>query len=633
MDRNLFVGNAGKRNGVLPLFFVPGLMFLVASRVPAATPWLHADGNVLKDPAGNVVVLRGVSLVDLGATELWYGGVINMINRLTNQTDTQGGSPGWYPRVIRLPIYPSDEDDFTSPWTFVPGSDHFYNNLLRPVVNYCRSKDLYVIIDLHYIANTYDHIPMASAFWAYMAPRFAQDSHVIFELFNEPINPGSSDLNRWLSVRTDMQTWIDIVRSYAPNNLILVAGPSYSQIIGPAASHPVSDPIGGQNIAYVSHLYPGHLDGTWGDPQWYKTHVETCAAVYPVFMTEWGFSADGGTGLTGSITTYGQPLLDWADGLKISQTAWVASYDWKPSIFYSNWTLRCGEAEMGCFLKNRLYQKRNDDQPWEGTGLPPTCSIVWPGGTIRIPAGRNLTLRAEASDPDGTIANVEFYQGTVKLGEDASSPYEFFWVDIPVGTYTLKVKAVDNNGRGTYSSPAVLTVGGSPAPQTIRYEAENAVYTGTVTRRSSTAASGGAYLDMRDSGTITWTVEVPSAGSYQAVFRYNLYYGTPKTQYLHVNGVPSGTVVFDDAQTQTWLSKTVLVSLNAGLNTLAIEKYWGWMYFDYLELTVPPSFCAYGDLNLDCQVNLEDLAVLAAGWLNPYEMSEIRALSADWLFH
>ena len=27
-----------------------------------------------------------------------------------------------------------------------------------------------------------------SEFWTYMAPRFANDSHVMFELFNEPIN-------------------------------------------------------------------------------------------------------------------------------------------------------------------------------------------------------------------------------------------------------------------------------------------------------------------------------------------------------------------------------------------------------------------------------------------------------------
>ena len=43
----------------------------------AVTPWLHTEGNQIKDPAGNVVVLRGVDLIDLGAIQTYYGGVIH----------------------------------------------------------------------------------------------------------------------------------------------------------------------------------------------------------------------------------------------------------------------------------------------------------------------------------------------------------------------------------------------------------------------------------------------------------------------------------------------------------------------------------------------------------------------------
>ncbi len=339
------------------------VLVLVYSIVPvyAATPWLRVDGNKIKDPAGNVVVLRGVDLMDLGATELWYGGAINMIDRLTDKTDTQGTSPGWHPRVVRLAVYPSDEGDFSSPFTFCPGSDDYYNNLLRPVVDYCASKDLYAIIDWHYVGdNTWGKVIQTSEFWEYMAPRFANDSHVIFELFNEPGNFGSSETNRWLSVKKDMQTWINIIRSYAPHNLILVAGPSWSQIIGPAATYPAE----GNNIAYVAHIYPGHWNS--GSSSWYINHITTCAAVHPVFMTEWGFSETARYDLLrGTITDYGQPLMDFIEGLQISNSAWIASSDWEPSMFWWDWTLRCGEGEMGCFVKDTLYLRRNDDQPSE----------------------------------------------------------------------------------------------------------------------------------------------------------------------------------------------------------------------------------------------------------------------------
>jgi len=344
--------------------FVAVLLY-ISTPLCADVPWLHVEGNRIKDPKGNVVVLRGISLIDLGFLEGWQGGAINMIDRLTNKNDSQGDSPGWYPKIIRIPIYPPESaDNWPHPWN--PNDDRFYNDLLRPVVDYCAEKDLYVIIDWHYITDTWDKIAQTTEFWEYMAPRFANDSHVFFELFNEPINHTGSDIEDWLSVRTDMQTWVDIVRAYAPHNLILVAGPSWSQAIGPAASYPVS----GNNIVIVSHFYPAH----WRNPSWYQTHVRTCAAVYPVLMTEWGFSQssrpDPDDLLHGTISGYGQPLMDFIEGLQIGNTAWVASHNWGPPMFHSDWTLRCGEGEMGCFVKDTLYENRNDDLP-HGAVEPP----------------------------------------------------------------------------------------------------------------------------------------------------------------------------------------------------------------------------------------------------------------------
>jgi endoglucanase len=369
----------GRHVGILQTRFIKIFVCMIlCSLTPlyAATPWLHTDANRIKDPVGNVVVLRGIALIDLGFLEEWEGGAIEMIDRLTDKNDSQGDSPGWYPKVIRIMIAPPDSTQEPWPHPFNPDNNDLYN-LLRTVVNYCKSKDLYVIIDWHYVANTYDHVETTSEFWSYMAPRFANDSHVLFELFNEPINDvdddwifNANDVNDWLSVRGDMQAWIDIVRDYAPNNLILVAGAFYSQVIGPAASYPLT----GDNIVIVSHIYPGH----WlsGQSSSYKSQITTCAAVYPVFMTEWGFTLDPNYDdewhtLIGAITNYGQPLADFREQYGIGYTAWVASDDWGPPMFVrqtdpppaGTWSLRCGEGEMGCFTKDILYQKRNNDQP------------------------------------------------------------------------------------------------------------------------------------------------------------------------------------------------------------------------------------------------------------------------------
>jgi len=125
------------------------------------------------------------------------------------------------------------------------------------VVDYCAKKNLYVILDWHYVSDTGPKVAQTSAFWRAMAPRFAHDSHVLFELFNEPMNNAGSERQRWLSVKADMQTWRNIVRTYAADNLVLVGGARWCQILAPIAA----DPVVGSNIVYVSHYYPAHWPG------------------------------------------------------------------------------------------------------------------------------------------------------------------------------------------------------------------------------------------------------------------------------------------------------------------------------------------------------------------------------------
>jgi hypothetical protein len=314
-------------------------------------PWLHVQGNEIQDPGGNRVILRGISLIDLGAQDAWYGGVTEVIDRITDASDTQGDSPGWYPKVLRLPVSPPDYDP---PLTFEPGNDDYYNDLLRPTVEYCREKSLYAIIDLHYVDDTSVNPDYVSQFWTYMAPRFANDSHVMFELYNEPIDRFGTDEENWESVRSRMQGWVDIVRAAAPDNLILAGTPSWCQTLVPT----IDSPLSGGNIVYVVHTYPSH----WLNRS-YRNQISTTATVHPLIMTEWGFSQSDYPEPGASITEYGRPIMEFVEQHGVSNTAWVASTDWGPPMFWSDWTLRVGEGEMGGWVKDRLYEMRDSDLP------------------------------------------------------------------------------------------------------------------------------------------------------------------------------------------------------------------------------------------------------------------------------
>ncbi len=345
---------------------------LMAAVASAALPALHTSGNKIYDASGNVVILRGVSVIDLGALQNWEGGVTAAIDRLTNTSDTSGSSPGFYTRVVRLPIVPTG---YGSPWTWYSGDgDNYYNNLLRPVVNYCATKGIYCIIDVHYVEDiTSSNASYTSSFWTYMAPRFKNDTNVIFELYNEPVNNGNgSDAANWNVVKGYMQSWYNIVRNAGATNLVVVGSPNYSSAPGTASSSQLS----GNNIAYTCHLYPQHWTSSWNVNQ-----LNTAAAAVPVFMTEWGFgNYPGNTLYNSTITAYGRPLMNQANTLGISWTAWVADTSWQPAMYNSSWGLLVGENQMGGFVKDTLYSLRNSNQP--GSGSSSSQPIA--NGTYRI---------------------------------------------------------------------------------------------------------------------------------------------------------------------------------------------------------------------------------------------------------
>lgn len=500
--------------------------FCLATPLYAALPWLHTDANLIKDPCGNTVVLRGVDTIDIGATEEWYGGLTATIDRVTDKSNSEGNSPGWYTKVIRLAIYPQDEDAFSGgPKYYEDDPNGYYNDFLRPAIDYCKTKDIYAIIDWHYVGeNTYDKVAETNAFWSFMAPKFAGDSHVLFELFNEPLNTSEgSETANWARLKNDMQIWIDIIRASAPNNLILVGGPSWSQQIGPAASNPFSTSNSNNtNLVMVVHIYPGHWLVYGQD--YYKSQVTTCITRYPIFATEWGFWDTTETLLDGTIDNYGQPLMDFYEGLKISHSAWCAAYAWNPPMFDSNgysstpskWKLRVGDGEMGGFVKDMLYAKRNSDQPggenndiinfidfavfaanwkrsdcnssnlwcdnsdktqdgnvllddlkefvsdWlDGANTPPSVSITSPadGATFTSPA--DITISADACDSDGNIISVSFYESSTLLGTVTSSPYSYTWTSVTSGSYTLTAVATDDYGDTTTSSAITIDVNSS----------------------------------------------------------------------------------------------------------------------------------------------------------------------------
>ena len=89
----------------------------------------------------------------------------------------------------------------------------------------------------------------------------------------------------------------------------------------------------------------------------------------------------------------------------------------------------------------------------------PSVSIATPGAgqSFYVPVGINLTVNA--SDPDGTVARVDYYyQGGNPIGASLTAPFSFTWTNATEGSYALTAVATDNTGGTGTSAPVNITV-------------------------------------------------------------------------------------------------------------------------------------------------------------------------------
>jgi len=141
----------------------------------------------------------------------------------------------------------------------------------------------------------------------------------------------------------------------------------------------------------------------------------------------------------------------------------AASITWAPNstspIITSS--LVCSNADYFYVIVHQADGNEAISSPiWctSGGNLPPTVSITSPANNASFDEPASVTINASASDDDGIITKVEFYQGAVKLGEDLTSPFSFDWINVNDGTYSLTAVATDNLSAQTTSAPVTIIV-------------------------------------------------------------------------------------------------------------------------------------------------------------------------------
>jgi hypothetical protein len=110
-------------------------------------------------------------------------------------------------------------------------------------------------------------------------------------------------------------------------------------------------------------------------------------------------------------------------------------------------------ANTACLVSFALNDSTSSLRIRSLTNQAPAVSFAKPVSGDLYLAPATVAITVNATDADGSVSKVEFYNGSTKLGEATSAPYTFTWSSVPIGSYTLTATATDD--RGLQSSAQV----------------------------------------------------------------------------------------------------------------------------------------------------------------------------------
>ncbi len=256
---------------------------------------LHVEGTYLADKDDKLVQLRGVSTHGLG----WFP-------QYVNEAAIRQFNEEWGCNVFRLAMYTAEGAGYCT-----NGDDQKkkLKDLVHKGVKAAIEEDMYVIIDWHILQDNdpNQYKDEAKKFFEEMAKTYKDDPHVIYEICNEP-NGGTS----WSMIKKYALEIIPVIRKYAPNAIIIVGTPTWSQDVDIAAQDPITE---FDNVMYALHFYAEtHQDGLRNKC---KTAVKKGL---PIFVTEYGICDASGNGVINEKQA--NIWIDLLDSYGISHVMW-----------------------------------------------------------------------------------------------------------------------------------------------------------------------------------------------------------------------------------------------------------------------------------------------------------------------
>src|SRR5687767_12615741 len=186
------------------------------------------------------------------------------------------------------------------------------------------------------------------------------------------------------------------------------------------------------------------------------------AATVPVAMTNFRFDPANVTINAGDTVTWNnqQGFHDTVSGANgVPSGLWNSTAQFGRLMFPGesfSFTFNAG-GTFPYFCTPHWTIGMNGSVQVNAANAPPVVSIINPPNGANFSPPANITFQVNASDPDGSVARVDFFLNGGPLGSASSPPYSISVNDLGPGSYTLSATAVDNAG-GTANASVSITV-------------------------------------------------------------------------------------------------------------------------------------------------------------------------------
>jgi len=277
------------------------------------TSFVHSDGDLIKDGAGNTIRLEGVNLGGWLMWEAWiWGGGFTQEKTMYDRIETKIGPvaaadfqtdvywnyinekdldviSGACFNIVRIPFNHTILEDDANPFVY---KDSGWE-ILDSAISWCERNDVYALLDLHSApggqSNSFTADPDATnlwedplnqtrtaALWKAIANRYKNRGIVAgYDLLNEPNAPNSGDLVLLY------ERIADSIRTVDNNHMLFIEGNTFATDFSMFST--AIDP----NMVYEFHFYTWFMGADFTAELQAFTDLTTSSGI-PIWCGEWG---------------------------------------------------------------------------------------------------------------------------------------------------------------------------------------------------------------------------------------------------------------------------------------------------------------------------------------------------------